>query len=132
MPLWSRCDLGATGTMQCWQSEVLRCLFTWCKVGLSMIEALFAGVTLAMCLVLLLRLCLGWRRRQRFDAAVRRAWYGVKGRMLATYHWRSSRKEAARVAEEAIRRAKAGSKADVTRDGNVYRPTSFKGPRKPH
>jgi hypothetical protein len=35
---------------------------------------------------------------------------------------------AAREAEQAIRRAQR----NVQRDGNVIRPDSFKGPRKPH
>ncbi len=93
-----------------------------------MIERLFAGLAVLVCLVLLLRVVLPSRRRVRFDAAVRRAWATMKraGRRLST--WRSSRRRAEQVAQEAIRRARG---AQVDRDGNVYKP-KFRGPRKPH
>ena len=93
-----------------------------------MVEMVFAGITLAVCVVLLLRLMLGQRRRQRFDAAVRRAWAGCRRSALRTFRWRSSRREAAAAADDAIRRARG----TVQRDGNVIRPSSFRGPRKPH
>ena len=54
---------------------------------------------------------------QRSRQLARRVWF-----------WRSHRQTAAREAEEAIRRAQR----KVRRDGNVIRPDSFKGPRKPH
>ena len=54
---------------------------------------------------------------QRSRQLARRVWF-----------WRSHRQTAAREAEEAIRRAQH----KVRRDGNVIRPDSFKGPRKPH
>ncbi len=95
---------------------------------MTMIGKLFAGVALAVCVVLLVRLCLGTRRQQRFDAAVRRATQACRRGVLRIYRWRSSRREAQRVAEEAIRRAQEG----VQRDGNVSRPRSFRGPRRPH
>ena len=44
------------------------------------------------------------------------------------WFWRAHRQRAAREAENAIRRAQRS----VERDGNVIRPDSFKGPRKPH
>jgi hypothetical protein len=56
-------------------------------------------------------------RSCRPAAGWRRVWF-----------WRSHRRTAAREAEEAIRRAQS----KVRRDGNVIRPDSFKGPRKPH
>jgi len=96
-----------------------------------MIERLLGGLTLAVCLVLLLRLILGRRRRQRFDAAARQAWAGGRQALRRTLQWRTSRREAAsaaEVAEAAIRRARSAS----TREGNVIRPKSFRGPRKPH
>ena len=93
-----------------------------------MVETVFAGLTLAVCVVLLLRLMLGHRRQQRFDAAVRRAWAACRRVALRTFRWRSSRREAAAAAEDAIRRARGS----VQRDGNVIRPRSFRGPRKPH
>ena len=91
-------------------------------------EKLLAGFTVAVCAVLLLRLCVGERMRHRFDAAVRRSWYACRCRALRVWRWRSSRREAARLADEAIQRAQRG----VERDGNVYRPKSFREPRKPH
>ena len=93
-----------------------------------MVETVFAGITLAVCVVLLLRLMLGPRRRQRFDTAVRRAWITCLTRARRLYGWRSARRESAAAAEAAILRARRV----VDRDGNVIRPRSFRGPRKPH
>ena len=91
-------------------------------------EKLLAGFTVALCAVLLLRLCVGARLRHRFDSAMRRSWYACRRSALRVWHWRASRREAAQLAEEAIQRARRG----VERDGNVYRPKSFREPRKPH
>lgn len=93
-----------------------------------MIETLLTGIALAVCVALMVRLCLGARRQQRFDATVQRAMQGCRNTALRLYRWRSSRREAASLAEEAISRAREG----VQREGNVYRPQSFKRPRKPH
>lgn len=89
-----------------------------------MIEKVLAGVALAICAGMLLRMLIGARRRARLDAGLRRFWLGLRARVIATWRWRSARKEAERVAEDAIRRARDG----VQRDGNVYRPKSFKRP----
>lgn len=94
----------------------------------ALLEALLAAVALAVSVVLLLRLALGERRRQRFDAAARRTWQRCRATALRTYRWRATRRQAAQAAEEAIHRARHG----VQRDGNVYRPKSFREPRKPH
>jgi hypothetical protein len=93
-----------------------------------MFEKLFAAAVAALCAVLLVRLCLGPRRRLRFDALVRRAWHACRRWGLRMWHWRASRRDAARAADEAIERARSG----VERDGNVYKPKSFRRPRKPH
>lgn len=93
-----------------------------------MSEKLLAGFVVALCAVLLLRLCVGTRLRHRFDAAMRRSGYACRRTALRMWHWRASRREAARLADEAIQRARRG----VERDGNVYRPKSFREPRKPH
>ena len=93
-----------------------------------MTEKFLAGLTLVICVVLLVRLCLGYPRQQRFDAAVRRAAQACRRTALSVWHWRSSRKEAARAAEEAIERARRSGEWD----GNVYKPKSFRRPRKPH
>ncbi len=95
---------------------------------MTLIEQILAGIVVAVCVVMLVRLCLGARLRYRFDAAARRAWFSVRRTALRLRYWRSSRKNAERVAEEAIRRARGG----VKREGNVYKPKSFKGPKKPH
>ncbi|HZE92229.1 MAG TPA: hypothetical protein VE029_11075 [Rhizobacter sp.] len=94
----------------------------------TMIEMVLSAVTLALCVLLLLRLALGRRRRQRLDDAAYRAWWRLRRIGHRMLHWRASRKEAARAAEAAIRRARDG----VQRDGNVYKPRSFREPRKPH
>ena len=89
-----------------------------------MVEKVLAGVVLAVCVVMLLRLCLGLRARYRFDERVRTV---ARLPMLAVHRVR-----AARGAAEAIRRAK---RPDGQWHGNVYTPKSFnqtKRPRKPH
>lgn len=101
-----------------------------------MIEKLFAATVLAVCLVLMLRLVLGARRRARFDAAARRAWGSSQRFLSSAYHWRSHRREAERAANEVIRRARGGSadsgSIDGEWEGNVYKPKSFRKPRKLH
>ena len=96
-----------------------------------MIERVLAAIVLAMCAVMLLRLVMGERRRYRFDAALRRAWYSVRGRWSAISRWfrsirrhRSAQREAEQVAQDAIRRA--SRRADW--DGNVNTPKSFRKP----
>ena len=95
-----------------------------------------ASLTVVVCAVLLARLALPWRRRERFDAAAARLWWRLRAvperlrrrrRPPAPHGDASERAE--REALEAIERARRRS-ADV--DGNVIRPKSFRGPRKPH
>lgn len=74
------------------------------------VEKLLAGIVLAACAVMLLRLALGPARRQRFDAFFVRLW-----------RWPRTRRNAQKLADDAIRRARGG----VRRDGNVYTPDSF-------
>lgn len=88
-----------------------------------MIEKGFAAIVLAACLVMLLRLALGARRRQRFDAVAIRIWLRLRGAALALWRWPRSRREARKLADDAIRRASQGQW-----DGNVYRPEQFKRP----
>lgn len=92
---------------------------------------LLAALTLAVCAVLLVRLAIGERWRWRFDYEVRRAWQACRHLAHGVVHWRSARRQAAREAEQAIRRARR-SKGEW--DGNVYKPDSdsFRKPRKPH
>jgi len=93
-----------------------------------MIEKIFAAAVLVVCLVLMVRLLVRARSRQRFDAALRHAAFSIRRRAYLIYHWRSARRSAERLAEETIRRARESG----SWEGNVYRPKSFKGPRKPH
>ena len=101
-----------------------------------MTERVLAAIVLAICLVLLLRLAFGRRRRARFDAGARRIWQSTRRTALRVWHWRSQRKAAElaaeRAAADAIRRAQRGARDSVQREGNVYRPKSFRGPKKPH
>jgi hypothetical protein len=97
-----------------------------------MIEKLLAAVVLAICVVLLVRLLLGGRRQQQFDTAARRATARVKLAAHTVWHWRSSRKHAQRMADEAIRRASSRKEAEGHWEGNVYKHKSFRRPRKPH
>ena len=112
-----------------------------------MIEHALAGIGLGVCLLLMLRMAVGERRRQLTDAALRRAWSRAgqfwTARRRRVHKLRQPRQEArveadaAREAEELIRRVKR----DVDRDGNVIRPHAFRQrrgdrtqdePRKPH
>lgn len=104
---------------------------------MAMLQESFALLVATVCLVLLVRLVLPERHRWRLDAWAQRTWRACRDGLRQAWHWRSSRKEAARIAEEAIRRARNG----VERDGNVFRPKAFKQtrdsrdsgePRKPH
>ena len=88
-----------------------------------MITQVLAGITLALCAALFVRLLIGERRRYRLDSALRRAWLALRHHALAAWHWRARREASKRAAEEAIRRAKGG-----TWEGNVYKPRSFRKP----
>jgi hypothetical protein len=115
-----------------------------CRYHGGVIEKLFAAVVLAACAVLMLRLLLGPRRRARFDAAARGLWLRIGRAADGAWHWRGRRREAARAAEEAIRRAQGRGSGRATGtdgdreperdgewDGNVFRPGSFRKPRRP-
>lgn len=113
-------------------------------------EILLATLVLIACLVLLVRLMLPPAQRARLDATGRRTFAGLRAGSLSAWEALSSlrhrtpkaRQDAARTAEEVIRRAREGqrppgkgngaAKPDGEWDGNVYRPKSFKPPRKPH
>lgn len=85
-----------------------------------MAEKIFAALVLACCVVLMLRMAIGARRRQRFDAVWRRVWFALRIQGARVWHWPAARRRAKRDAEEAIRRAREG-----TWEGNVYKPKSF-------
>ena len=89
-----------------------------------MIERTLAGVTLAICALLLLRLLIGARHRARVDALVRRRAHAAWQSTLSIANWRGRRRAAQRAAEDAIRRAARKGEWD----GNVYKPKSFRKP----
>jgi hypothetical protein len=91
-------------------------------------EKIFAATIVAGCLVLLLRLTLGTRRRGRFDAAMAHWSRRIGASLDALFTWPGARRKARREAEAAIRRAQEAGEWD----GNVYRPKSFKDKRKLH
>jgi hypothetical protein len=87
-----------------------------------MIDRGFAWVLLVVCVVLLVRLAVGERRRGRFDAAIRKAWYSLRYSIRSFRHQRVAQRNAERVAKDVIRRARGGDW-----DGNVYTPKTFRG-----
>ncbi|MEF7614995.1 hypothetical protein V4F39_13820 [Aquincola sp. MAHUQ-54] len=104
---------------------------------MNLISQALAGVVLAACIALLLRMLIGERRRARLDAALRRGWAALRRRSLARPAAKPLHpQDAARMAEEAIRRAARRGRWD----GNVYKPDAFRPPkdgqgrdrRKPH
>jgi hypothetical protein len=92
-------------------------------------EKIVAAIIVAGCLVMLLRLGLGARRRQRFDSIVARWSRRTGARLDSIFTWNSQRRRARHVADAAIRRAREGPSTHGGGgewDGNVYRPKSFK------
>lgn len=88
-----------------------------------MVEQVFAAFMLVVCLAMMLRAVLKPSWRRRLDGAFRRAWLGLGRpfrRPKADPRGLSDR-EARRLAEETIRRAREGEW-----DGNVYRPRAFR------
>lgn len=97
-------------------------------------EIVVSGLVLALCVLLLLRLALPASRRARVDAAWRSA-----GRALQAFWGRAvtapgRRRAAAREANDLIERARRArpDEGEGEWEGNVYRPKSFKRPKKPH
>ncbi|HIV69600.1 MAG TPA: hypothetical protein H9903_01575 [Candidatus Aquabacterium excrementipullorum] len=91
-------------------------------------DKILALIVAVACLVLLVRLLVGARRRQKLDRVAFGLWQGLRRRVMRVVYWRQHRRSAEKAAEEAIRRARHG----VERKGNVYTPKSFNKPRKPH
>jgi hypothetical protein len=95
-----------------------------------LIEKLFAGAVVLLCVALLLRQFIGARRRVRLDAVLGRQWRRLRDRVLKVWRWPAARRRAQREAEAAIRRARG---EDTRRDeSNVIRPKSFGKDRKLH
>ena len=90
-----------------------------------MTERVLAALVIAACVLLLVRLAIGERWRWRVDRALGNVFRGVPRtvrRWLALLRHRRMAARAARVADEAIRRAR--SRGDW--EGNVYKPRSFR------
>jgi len=91
-----------------------------------------AGVVAAVCVLLLVRLAVGPRRRARIDRVLADAWSTWRLRLEGLWRWRAHRKaraEAERVTRQVIDRARQAPK--VRKEGNVYTPDAFRDPRKP-
>ena len=87
-----------------------------------MIERVFAAIVLAACLLLLLRLAIGARRRVRLDTTIYRFRSRARRAALALRHWRTARRDADRakkLADEVIQRARTrgvtGGKASASK-----------------
>ena len=102
---------------------------------LSLIPKLFAGLLVAVCVLLLLRMLISERRRRRLDEALRiaaerlqRFHRSVRRRWRAFTMHRASHRYALREAEAAIRRARqtAAGRSQPERDGNVDKPDSLR------
>ena len=100
---------------------------------MDLAEPLLAGLTLAVCAVLLVRLCLPPAHRQRVDRTLRGWGWTLRHGALQLWHWRASRRLARAEAEAVIRRARTGKTADEAGEwtGNVYTPKSFRKTRRP-
>ncbi len=92
-----------------------------------MIEKIFAALVLAACLVAMLRMVLPAAQRSRLDAAASRTWARCRRVVQRPPVRQPTAEDAARLAQETIRRAREGHW-----EGNVYKPRSFRRPKKPH
>lgn len=94
-----------------------------------------AALGLFACLLLLARMGLSARRRQAVDARLREAAGTLRHLPWRLRHRRQVRRDAAEVAEQAIRRARdpAARRPQASWDGNVARPDAFgsRPPRSP-
>lgn len=97
-------------------------------------EQVLAVLVAAVCLALLVRLALGPQRRARLDRAFLQAWSRAAQRARTLRHWRSSRRQAQQVLNDAMQRARQPGERPaprVEREGNVYTPDRFKKPKQP-
>lgn len=103
---------------------------------MNLLEQWLAGIAATVCVVLLVRLCLGSARQRRFDRAARTVGWTLRGGLRRAWRWPASRRIAVREARAAIKRARNGESTMETDlgewQGNVYTPKSFRKPRKPH
>ena len=97
--------------------------------GFALLQNVIAGTIGIACLALLAHQFLPARHRHRLDQRLARMTRALSAWSRRMLRWPSAHQSARREAEAAIRRAreKAGEW-----DGNVYRPKSFRKPRKLH
>ncbi len=99
-----------------------------------MTRIVLAGLVIAVCVALLLRLLLDEHRRARFDVKTRRAAAAVRRTVLRAWRWPSARRNAARATREAIRRAarRETESQSEHRERKSDGSSHSRGPRKPH
>lgn len=93
----------------------------------NMVEKLIAAAILLACLVAMARLLMKDRQRARLDAALQRTWQRCRRAAQRLRRGPKPAPDAAQLTEELIRRAREGHW-----EGNVYKPRSFRKPKKPH
>ena len=97
--------------------------------SIAFVQNLLAGAIGVACLALLAHQFLPARLRYRFDARLARMGRALSEWGRRVVRWPSAQQTARREAEAAIRRAREKA---CEQDGNVYRPKSFRKPRKLH
>lgn len=88
-------------------------------------EKIVAALVAVACLVMVLRLALGERRRARLDQAVSgfwAAWVAWSRKLVRLYRRETTRKEARKATQEVLQRMRQ----PVERQGNVITPDAFK------
>lgn len=81
-------------------------------------EKIVAALVAVACLVMVVRLALGERRRARLDQVVAESWR----KLVRLYRRQATRKEARKATEEILQRLRQ----PVERQGNVITPEAFK------
>lgn len=103
-----------------------------------MIVKLFASLGLALCIALAIHMCLGQRRQYLLQAWWNRVLGWLMQRLTQRFDARERRLAAHQEALAAIDRARRGGPPTEPApwpgewDGNVYRPSQFQKPTKPH
>lgn len=76
-------------------------------------ESVLAALGLAVSVLLLLRMAIGARRRQRVDAAALRGWRVLRRFAHATRHWRAARRASADASAATSRRTRSAEHLKV-------------------
>jgi hypothetical protein len=93
-----------------------------------LVEKLFAGAVVCVCLALLLRPYIKAPWLLRLETAIGRHARRLQRGIVQLWRWPGVRRRARREAQAAIRKARDGG----AWEGNVYRPKSMSKPRKLH